>query len=159
MKALLARRFPRIPPGSADDILQNALVRVLKAVRREGNRDITPYYLMRALRWTVIDEVRSWVRRPESPIEKAPPPLTNDPPLEDLVEGRETREALRGCLGGLIPPRRRAVVLYLLGHTVAEIARLTGWGGRRAENLVYRGLDDLRRCLRERGVRDVDEKT
>jgi RNA polymerase sigma-70 factor (ECF subfamily) len=159
LKRLLARRFPRIPPGSADDIVQEALLRVLKATRREGNRDITPYYLMRALRWAVIDEIRSRERRPEAPIESGPPPLTNDLPLEDLVEGREARAALRGCLGGLIPPRRRAVTLHLLGHTVAEIARLTGWVGRRAENLVYRGLDDLRRCLRERGVRDVDEPT
>jgi RNA polymerase sigma-70 factor (ECF subfamily) len=47
--------------------------------------------------------------------------------------------------------RRRAVMLYLQGHSVPEAARLLGWTAKRTENLVYRGLADLRHCLRAKG--------
>jgi RNA polymerase sigma-70 factor, ECF subfamily len=45
------------------------------------------------------------------------------------------------------------VTLYLQGHTVPETARILGWDAKRAENLVYRGLADLRQCLMGKGHR------
>ena len=47
--------------------------------------------------------------------------------------------------------RRLAVTLYLQGHTVPEAARILGWAAKRTENLVYRGLADLRQCLLGKG--------
>jgi RNA polymerase sigma-70 factor (ECF subfamily) len=35
---------------------------------------------------------------------------------------------------------------------VPELGRLLGWNAKKAENLVYRGLADLRGCLTEKGV-------
>jgi RNA polymerase sigma-70 factor (ECF subfamily) len=49
--------------------------------------------------------------------------------------------------------RRLAVTLYLQGHTVPEAARILDWSGKRTENLVYRGLADLRECLMAKGMR------
>ena len=45
-----------------------------------------------------------------------------------------------------------AVVLHLQGHSVPEAARLLNWGNKRTENLVYRGLADLRNCLALKGL-------
>ena len=45
-----------------------------------------------------------------------------------------------------------AVTLHLQGHRGAETARLLGWSAKRAENLIYRGLADLRACLEARGM-------
>jgi RNA polymerase sigma-70 factor (ECF subfamily) len=42
--------------------------------------------------------------------------------------------------------------MYLHGHSVAEVAALLGWRFKKAENLVYRGLADLRRCLATKGL-------
>ena len=36
--------------------------------------------------------------------------------------------------------------------TTVETARRLGWTAKKAENLVYRGLKDLRRCLTARGM-------
>jgi RNA polymerase sigma-70 factor (ECF subfamily) len=49
--------------------------------------------------------------------------------------------------------RRLAVTLYLQGHTVAEAASILEWPFKRTENLIYRGLADLRACLRCKGLR------
>jgi RNA polymerase sigma-70 factor (ECF subfamily) len=45
------------------------------------------------------------------------------------------------------------VTLYLQGHTVPETARVLDWPAKRADNLVYRGLADLRQCLLAKGLR------
>ncbi len=50
-----------------------------------------------------------------------------------------------------IRKRRRAVILYLQGHSVPEAAELLGFERKKTENLVYRGLDELRNALRDRG--------
>ena len=42
-----------------------------------------------------------------------------------------------------------AVTLHLAGLRIPEVARATNWTVKTAENLIYRGLDDLRRLLGE----------
>ena len=71
---------------------------------------------------------------------------------ERCAAGREVGRAIRGCLAKLVTPRRLAVTLHLQGHSVPEAAKLLGWGTKRAENLIYRGLVDLRGCLSSAGV-------
>ena len=51
------------------------------------------------------------------------------------------------CMTHLNEDRRVAVTMYLLGHNVPETAGLLGWTRKRVENLVYRGLAALRKCL------------
>lgn len=64
---------------------------------------------------------------------------------------KELGAAVRDCLESMIRDRRLAVTLYLQQHTVPEAARLLGWAVKRTENLVYRGLADLRQCLLAKG--------
>jgi DNA-directed RNA polymerase specialized sigma24 family protein len=53
--------------------------------------------------------------------------------------------------------RRRAVGLHLQGLSASEVGRVMGWSEPKARNLVYRGLKDLRRELKEMGIdHDVD---
>jgi RNA polymerase sigma-70 factor (ECF subfamily) len=44
------------------------------------------------------------------------------------------------------------VTLHLQGYSVAEAAALLAFGLKQTENLVYRGLADLRRCLAAKGL-------
>ena len=44
-------------------------------------------------------------------------------------------------------------MLHLMGHSVDEISALLECRYKQAENLVYRGLSDLRACLKTRGVK------
>jgi RNA polymerase sigma-70 factor (ECF subfamily) len=141
--------------------VQTALLRVLDANPRgrdggEGTGEVSSFYLRKAAYSAVVDEIRRRKRRREVPLEDddgAPAPIrTFTPDPESRSAARETGRAIRTCLGELVRPRRHAVTLYLQGHRIREVGDLMGWDRKRAENLIYRGLADLRRCLEGRGV-------
>jgi RNA polymerase sigma-70 factor (ECF subfamily) len=129
-------------------------------------------YLYRVAHSVLVDEIRARRRRPEMPLEapsttaggtggtgteaaEGTAPVdriaTSAVGPEGRARGAEIGRALRECLGRLVDDRRRAVSLNLAGHSVPETARLLGFVAKRAENLVYRGLADLRSCLEEKG--------
>ena len=49
-------------------------------------------------------------------------------------------------------PRRPARRFPPEPLTDEEVGRLLGWAAKRAENLVYRGMADLRGCLGGKGI-------
>jgi RNA polymerase sigma-70 factor (ECF subfamily) len=151
----------RVCPGwladRREDLVQIATMRVLEARRSsEGNLEVAASYLYRVAYTTLIDEIRRLRRRPEVPLEDAegadlPIPATTPGP-ERGYAAREIGRAIRDCLLLLLQPRRLAVTLHLQGHAVPEAAALLGWTAKRTDNLIYRGLSDLRRCLQGKGV-------
>jgi len=52
----------------------------------------------------------------------------------------------------LIESRRRAVKLFLLNMTIEEIAIYLQWSKDKTRNLLYRGLSDLKKTLKEKGI-------
>ena len=68
------------------------------------------------------------------------------------LAGSAIRQGVRSCLRELVAARRRAVTLYLMGDSVPRAAERLGWNRKRTENLVFRGLADLRRCLETKGL-------
>lgn len=139
-------------PEEREDIVQAALVRVLELERRDGTAVRTATYLWRVAYSVTVDEVRRRRRRAELPVEAAATVPAPGNPERDR-EARERADALRACLGGLAPGRRAAVTLHLHGHENGEAAALLGWDLKKYRNLAYRGLADLRECLRGKGVR------
>jgi RNA polymerase sigma-70 factor (ECF subfamily) len=151
----VARTCPRWLADRADDLVQTALMRVLEiSARREGEAQFSALYLRKTAYSAVVDEIRRLRRRREVPLEQetASELTVTRPDPEHDAAGRELGRAIRDCLAGVAAPRRRAVTLHLLGHGVPEVAELLGGGLKQAENLVYRGMADLRQCLRVRGM-------
>ncbi|HEY6548396.1 MAG TPA: RNA polymerase sigma factor [Vicinamibacteria bacterium] len=161
LRARMQRAVRRVCPSwlvdRQDDLVQMATMRVLEARRSaEGNPEVAASYLYRVAYTTLIDEIRRLRRRPEVPLEDAageslPVSATTPGPDQDYA-ARQIGRAIRECLLLLLQPRRLAVTLHLQGHTVPEAAALLGWTTKRTENLVYRGLSDLRSCLQGKGV-------
>lgn len=151
----VSRTCPRWLASEADDLVQVALLKVLEiAGRREGTPEFSTFYLRRTAYSTVVDEIRRRRRRREVPLDEGPgmderPTPAADP--ERLSSDGELGRAIRGCLETLIRPRKLAVTLHLQGHRIREVGELLGWSAKRAENLIYRGLEDLRGCLDRRG--------
>jgi RNA polymerase sigma-70 factor (ECF subfamily) len=137
----------------AEDLAHIALSRVMDRLRdTRGTIELSRGYLYRAAYSVVIDEIRRRRRRPEAPIDPEVSVAARVADPERQAIGLETRVAVRQCLEGLAVFRRRAVTLHLLGSSIAEISRLLECGRKQTENYLYRGLADLRACLRARQV-------
>jgi RNA polymerase sigma-70 factor (ECF subfamily) len=160
LRADLVRAVTRVCPSwlssRSDDLVQVALMKVVDVQKRgEGTADLSASYLRKVAYSAVVDEIRRCRRRSEVSLEEEQSALdrsTNGPDPERCAEGREIGLAIRGCLGKLAASRRVAVTLHLQGHSVPDAARLLGWSAKQAENLIYRGLADLRGCLGKAGV-------
>lgn len=152
----VARVCPPWLAAHREDIVQNALVQLLRAGNpREGNRRYSSTYLLKVAHGATVDEIRRQARRKEramgemAAVDRVAAPVSAHAEAE--AAGAELARELRACLQRLVRDRRLAVTLYLQGCGVAEIARRLRWKRKRSENLVYRGLADLRRCLRAKG--------
>jgi RNA polymerase sigma-70 factor (ECF subfamily) len=126
-----------------------------KAREGEGDATLTSSYLYRIAYSVLVDEIRRVRRRRETAIEDETvelPAVTAVTP-ERLTASAEIGRGIQDCLVQLNQDRRLAVTLYLQGHGVPGIAEVLEWPRKRAENLVYRGLADLRQCLVQKGFR------
>ncbi len=138
-----------------EDIVQLATMKVLRILREgEGNRVLAASYLKRVAYTVAIDELRRRKMDREIPMDADLERRAVDvaPGPDRAADASVTQRALAACMARLNEARRIAVTAYLQGHTVPETARLSGWSGKRTENLVYRGLQQLRECLRAKGV-------
>ena len=152
----VVRVCPRWLASHSEDIVQVAMLRVLNAARSrgEGPPDLSALYVEKTAYSALVDEIRRQRRRLEDPA-GGTHDLAADPngvDGESAIAAREVADGLRGCLALLGTPRKLAVTLHLQGHSVPEVAAILKWRTKRAENLVYRGLADLRRCLTMKGL-------
>lgn len=164
LAAALARAVRRQCPAwlaaDADDIAQLALAKVMRSEKvADGAPPLSAFYLHRVAHSALVDEIRRRRRRREVALEEPADaegrPSTHEPAAPGTPESaatfRELGAAVRACLKEMKRERRLAVVLHLQGHSVPEAARLLGWVVKSTENLVYRGLADLRQCLMAKG--------
>ena len=145
------------PPWLADkkdDLVQDAMMRIMDICEKnpEGNPEFSSSYLWKVAQSTVIDEIRRHRRNQEIQLDddnRPEMPATRSSSPEDNARSRELGERIRGCLRKMVPNRREAVTLKLQGHSVPESAKILGWTTKKTENLVYRGLKDLKDCLED----------
>ncbi|MGB0514300.1 MAG: RNA polymerase sigma factor [Wenzhouxiangellaceae bacterium] len=156
--AILERAVLRLCPdwqrSSRDDLVQTAVMRILERMPPgEENPDLNSSYLYKTAHSVLIDEIRRTRRRGETSIEYAASVEdSNAPDPMQITEQMNTSSAIRECLQEMVQSRSLGVTLYLQGHRIADIARLLDWRPKKADNAVYRGLADLRNCLREKGI-------
>jgi len=143
IRQVLIRAVERhCPPGLAahrEDFVQMALIRLLDQPAGEGTATRGASYLWRVAYTVVIDEIRRFRRQQRQVQQLATGGGT--------VPGPEARSAILECIEALQERRRAAVSLHLQGFRTPEVAAALGWTEKQAENLVYRGLADLRVCL------------
>jgi RNA polymerase sigma-70 factor, ECF subfamily len=144
---------PRWLASDAEDLAQIAVTRALARVSAtDGGVEFTPGYLYRIAFSVIIDEIRRRRRRRETALPSDDPPPSPAAGPERLARAREVRSAIVASLAAMNPARRRAATLHLLGHTLAEIAALLDCNAKKAQNLVYRGMADLRAALKAQGI-------
>lgn len=161
LRARVAGAVRRVCPAwlatSAEDIVQNVLVQLSRTfLAGEGRPRPASMYFRKAAYGATVDEIRRRCRRREvqlpdgDGLAELAPAAGPDP--ERSAASAEIGRGVQECLLALARARRLAVTLYLQGCTVPETARRLGWKVKQAENLVYRGLADLRACLSRKGL-------
>ena len=140
-----------------EDIIQEIRIKVWKGVVSEKKIDCRASYIKSVVNSTLVDCLRK-SRRDEMLIQHE----LERRRLEVQREGRDAPEAhtLRKAIGeaadSLLESRRKVVKLFLLNMSVEEIAGSLQWSQDKARNLLYRGLSDMRKILKARGIEYED---
>ena len=154
LERALARACPRALRAETDDLVQAALTRILETQAKKGPDAVrAASYVWRTAFSVIADELRRRRRKPVAPLDpERMDPHDSGPSPEASAVSTEAGRALRDCLANLARPRQLAIMLHLQGQRLAEAAALLGWTVKRFENLLYRGLTELRGCLASKGV-------
>ncbi len=161
LRERLARSVVRVCPSwlsdRRDDLVQTSIMKVMAVLEKsEGDRELGASYLSRVAYSALVDEIRRLRRRHEVPLDDEETgeihTATIQPDPESSSMGRQVSRGIQDCLSAQVQSRRVAVILSLQGYSVPEAARQLGWTVKKTENLVYRGIADLRRCLNKKGL-------
>lgn len=149
-----ARLCPPWLASQTDDIVQISLMRLM--AKGEGIEQLGSSYLWRVVFSVTVDEIRKARRRQETGLDvdgAGAATASEAAGPEDRALSRHLGLEIRECLSRLPRDRRLALTLHLQGHNVPDTARLLQWPAKKTENLVYRGLADLRACLASKGLK------
>jgi len=150
--AVVARVGGARVAGAHEDVAQEVLLALWRRLEGEQTLEVGSSYVYRAaVRETVRALQRQGSRRSEPLDEEHVAESTSDGPFERLAES-ERGAQIEACLLSLPLERGRAVRAHLRGFEIGEIMGLYGWPYQKARNLLSRGMTDLRRRLREKGV-------
>ncbi len=158
LERVVQRACPPWLVAHRDDLVQAAVLKVLAVQERkgEGIDEVPASYLYRVAHSALVDEIRRHRRKREVALEEGGDIVEQSKRVRDpeqQASSRQAGRAIQNCLSRLKVERKRAVTLYLQGSSVPESSRILGWKRKRTENLVFRGLVDLRQCLIKKGIR------
>ncbi len=144
-----------------DDIEQEVHIKLWKMLESDKNLDFPASYIQKVVATTVIDALRrAEVRHAESlqtDVEPAVDPSYVGPMQPDRHADHGNWGALLlRCIAELPERRRMPVQLALQGFKAEEIAALTGCSVAAAQQLSYRGIEDLKIRLKELGADEID---
>lgn len=130
LRSHLAQQCPRALGVATADVEQDAVIRLMRALRADRAAD-----LYRIAVTTAVDAVRRAVARRE----------------EKLIDGRlgrrENAAPLLEALAQLPAHQRRCVALHLQGFDTGDIAALLRCSESKARKLVDRGLDSIHSAM------------
>lgn len=144
---------PKWLAEDAEDLVQDSLIRLIKGGKLSDDSELSSAYLKKVAYSAVVDEIRRRRRRLDGDGASGRVELDNlaDESPAAASDGA-LGKAIETCLDALRPDRKRALTLHLLGYSGPEAARVLGCNAKRAENLTYRGLAQLRQFLTDRGL-------
>jgi RNA polymerase sigma-70 factor (ECF subfamily) len=161
LRTVIAQNCPADIGLQTSDIEQEACLRLWRAVQSERILTNPASYVYRVALTATIDAVRRVISRHEDQLnsnsddeaQMADFPVADPEQSPDrMTERRHIARSVDLAMARLAKNRRIAVELYLQGMGSREIADLMNWSEPKARNLIYRGLNDLRKHLRSEGI-------
>lgn len=133
---------------AARDVSQNVFLKAHRGLRSFGGRSAFRTWIARIARNEGLSHVRS-ERRRAGHLELTPANTPAEPARQEAeLLGRERREALLAAIGRLNPRQARAIRLrYLEELSIREMAGILACSENHVKNILFRGLQELRRRL------------
>tara|TARA_B100001989_G_scaffold19771_1_gene12103 strand:- start:26 stop:559 length:534 start_codon:yes stop_codon:yes gene_type:complete len=156
IRRVIAAACPACLRALQDDLIQKAMLRITCAFEKDQTRTLNRTYLRQVARTVLLDEIRRQRHRKRvladtDHVERSGCERAVDP--ERAAHTRQVLDAAMRLLDERLSEHRAEAVLHhLRGRSVREIADRMDIAPKSAENLVYRGLKDLRDGLRELGL-------
>jgi RNA polymerase sigma-70 factor (ECF subfamily) len=143
----------RLADDDLEELLQDVRIRLWRSRGSGENiRQSPSSYVYRTAMSAALDLIRRRRARREDRVDVNRPSgeaaFGSAPPADVALSRAELAATVGRAVDSLIDSRRPVVRMYLTGYTREEIAHLLGWSEAKTRNLLYRGLEDLRRCLR-----------
>jgi len=141
-----------------DDILQEVKIKIWNVLTDEKKIENYASYIKKIVNSSVIDHLRR-IRREErilfSEIQRKIAERRGTYKKERIDE-KNYKNILGQSVDSLLDSRRKVVKLYLLNMTLEEISEFFNWSPHKTRNLLYRGLNDLKKILQEKGIEYED---
>ena len=142
-----------------DDISQEVKIKLWNVLIDEKKIYSYSSYIKKIVNSCVIDQIRK-SRREEGVISNEKRKKISDR-RSFYKKHNFSEDKLKNMVGdaveSLMDSRRRVVKLFLLSMTLEEIAIFLNWSEAKTRNLLYRGLDDLKKILKEKGIEYEDQ--
>ena len=155
IRAIIRAHHPEKFGIDLEDVLQDVKIKLWKILHNENKIDHYSSYIKKIVESSVIDQFRKFKREEGIYLheidrrirEKAGIGPYNSPFLE-----MDLKDLVGKAVGGLIESRRKVVQLYLLNMSIEEISLYFHWSKDKTRNLLYRGLCDLKKILKDKNI-------
>lgn len=142
-----------------DDIFQEVRIKLWKIILNGKTIYNYPSYINKIIRTSVIDNLRK-LKRDENIYSMEKQKKIHEQKcnyLSDKEAKKELSSIVGNAVNSLLINRRKVVKLFLLDMTIDEIAIIFRWSKDKTRNLLYRGLADLKKTLKSKGIHYEDE--
>jgi RNA polymerase sigma-70 factor (ECF subfamily) len=137
-----------------DDVLQEIKIKLWKMLEDEKIINNYASYIRKVVDSSVIDFLRK-LRKEKTIFLHEKQKWISEQKINYLTDSsfdEGLKNTLNETVNSLIESRRNVVRLFLLGMTIDEISTFLKWSKDKTRNLLYRGLSDLKKKLREKGI-------
>lgn len=142
-----------------DDVQQEIKIKLWKMLEDEKKINNYASYIRKVVDSSVIDFLRR-LRKEKTIILHEKQKWISEQKinyLTDISLDERLKHILNEAVNSLIESRQKAVKLFLLSMSIDEISTILKWSKDKTRNLLYRGLTDLKKKLREKGIEHEDK--
>jgi RNA polymerase sigma factor (sigma-70 family) len=155
IRANILKYNPRKFGIEIDDVLQDVKIKIWKIIRHEKKIANYSSYIKKIVDTSIIDQFRKLKREEGVYLFEKNRKIAESRqsiPGTALYAEMDLKDLVGKAVNGLIESRRRVVKLYLLNMSIEEISLYFNWSKDKTRNLLYRGLTDLKKILKEKNI-------
>jgi RNA polymerase sigma factor (sigma-70 family) len=137
-----------------DDVFQEVRIKIWKLLNDEKKIVYYSSYIKKIVNSAVIDHIRKMRRERGLILQQKHITISEWKSTYEIdrIYDDNLIKIVDETVESLLESRRKVVKLYLLHLTIEEIASYFSWSRHKTRNLLYRGLSDLKKALKEKGI-------